>query len=196
MRFSKTEINHLFLAWIVISLAFSIVSSREYGGLTFSIMLVLNFIISAATVGIGFLLHELAHKYVAQKYGCWAEFRADYQMLVFTILSSFIGFIFAAPGAVFIHGQVTPERNGKISVAGPWTNIVLALGFLLLSAYGLLINSIILRLIAERGFQINSWLALFNMIPLGNLDGAKVWRWNKKTYLATTLVAFLMTFTS
>ncbi|MDG6964808.1 MAG: site-2 protease family protein, partial [Nitrososphaerota archaeon] len=32
--------------------------------------------------------------------------------------------------------------------------------------------------IGSYGSYINLFLALFNLLPLGPLDGAKVWRWN------------------
>ena len=36
------------------------------------------------------------------------------------------GIAFAAPGAVYIHGNyISREQNGKISLAGPATNIIL-----------------------------------------------------------------------
>ena len=92
---------------------------------------------------------------------------------------SFFGFIFAAPGAVMISGPVGIRRNGKISLAGPAVNIVLAalfLGFLFLNPSG------IAATIAYYGLLINTWLALFNMIPFGNFDGAKILKWNKLIY--------------
>jgi len=33
------------------------------------------------------------------------------------------------------------------------------------------------------GAYINTWLALFNLIPFGPLDGAKIFRWNKGLWL-------------
>ncbi|UCC92947.1 MAG: hypothetical protein JSW25_09845, partial [Thermoplasmata archaeon] len=48
----------------------------------------------------GFFLHEMAHKFVAQRYGCWAEFRYSQQgLLIALVLSAVAGFLFAAPGA-------------------------------------------------------------------------------------------------
>ena len=84
-------------------------------------------------MGLGFLLHQLAHKFVAQKYGCVAEFRAFDQMLYLAVgLAFFVGFIFAAPGAVMIRGYVDRRKNGIISIAGPAVNIMLAVIFLIL----------------------------------------------------------------
>ncbi len=185
MKFSKIEREHLFKAWVAISLAFGIVLSGGISGI-FGPNLLTMIIISALTVGVGFLAHEIAHKYVAQKYHCYAEFRAFDTMLILAIFMSFFGFVFAAPGAVMIRGVINRERNGKISIAGPITNIIIALFFLLL------LNLSILPMLSKYGLLINAWLALFNMIPFGNLDGAKVLRWDKKIYGITTAVALIL----
>ena len=145
-----------------------------------------NILLSAITVGIGFLLHELAHKKLAQKYGCMAEFIAFDYMLVFAVLTSFLGFVFAAPGAVFISGNVNIERNGRISAAGPILNLVLAFIFLI----GLFVFPRgFLNIVSNFGYFVNAWLALFNMIPFWNFDGKKVFYWNKTVYITIVLIA-------
>ena len=137
------------------------------------------------------VVHELAHKLTAQHYGCFAEFRAFDKWLVFAIIMSFFGFVFVAPGAVMISGPVGRRRNGKISAAGPLMNLLIALLFLII----LIINpSGIIKLIASYGFMINTWLGLFNMIPLGNFDGKKILRWNKAVYGVMVGVAVLFMF--
>ncbi|MCD6387605.1 MAG: hypothetical protein J7L30_04715, partial [Methanophagales archaeon] len=82
LRTSETEIKHLLVAWLAISLAFTIIFERTLRPHAFA----LTFLISALTVGLGFVLHELAHKIVAQRYGSWSEFRAEPLMLLFAIL--------------------------------------------------------------------------------------------------------------
>mgnify|MGYP001345460540 FL=1 len=163
---SDIELRDLVKAWLAISFAFAMV-------LRYSIPLSFYevFIISAVTVGTGFLLHELGHKVVAQRYGCFAEFRSFDQMLLLAIFMSFFGFVFAAPGAVMISGRVDKTRNGKISAAGPVVNLILAFLFLSIS---MMYSAGLLKIIAFYGFFINSWLALFNMFPVWNLDGAKI----------------------
>src|SRR3989338_2535354 len=183
---SETEIRDLIKAWVAISIAFTIIMK---GSLDLSLYGV--FIVSAITVGTGFLLHEVGHKIMAQKYGCFAEFRSFDQMLVLAILMSFLGFIFAAPGAVMIRGPIGVRRNGKISAAGPVVNLFLASIFLLIL---LIPIGGILKVIAFYGFYINSWLALFNMIPVWNLDGVKILRWDKKVYGIIVAVALLLMF--
>ena len=182
---SETEIKDLIKAWAAISIAFAIIM-RGLAGLD----LYQVFIVATVTVGTGFLLHELGHKLVAQKYGCFAEFRSFDQMLLLAVLMSFFGFVFAAPGAVMIRGPVGKRRNGIISAAGPIVNIVLALLFLLL----LFVSYGFISIIAFYGFYINSWLALFNMIPIWNLDGAKVLKWDKKAYGIIVAIALLLMF--
>lgn len=182
---SETEIKDIIKAWIAISIAFGVL----LGGAKLSGGFYTAFIISSVTVGIGFLLHELGHKIVAQKYGCFAEFRSFDMMLIFAIAMSFFGFVFAAPGAVMISGPVGVRRNGKISIAGPLVNIALAvifLGLLMLSGSGFL------GAVAFYGYMINSWLALFNMIPFWNFDGAKILKWSKVNYAIVVIASFAL----
>lgn len=179
---SNIEIGDILKAWLAVSLAFGIVLSSSFSDFY------QKFIIASLTVGIGFLLHELGHKFVAQRYGCFAEFRSFDNMLILAVAMSFFGFVFAAPGAVMISGRVSPRKNGLISAAGPLINIGLAILFLPL----LFIPVPFFRALAIYGFLINSWLALFNMIPFGFFDGYKVWRWSKAAYAAIVAAAFFL----
>ncbi|MBI4149836.1 hypothetical protein HY488_00370 [Candidatus Woesearchaeota archaeon] len=173
LSWSLIELQDLLKAWSAVSIAFAIVLV----GFSFSIKFLLGVALSAFTVGTAFLLHELGHKVVAQRYGCFAEFRSFDQMLLLCILMSFFGFIFAAPGAVMIAGHVTREKNGRISAAGPIVNIILAIMFF--AAY-----AIMPTLVFKYGALINSWIAIFNMIPFWQFDGAKILAWNKAVWFS------------
>lgn len=192
---SKTELVDILKAWLALSLAFAFIYSGAHLlggsiGKVFSTPFLLLFVISLFTAGLGFLLHELAHKFVAQRYGCVAEFRAWDQMIMLALgLAVFVGFIFAAPGAVMISGMMTRRENGIISVAGAMTNYVLGLLF-----FGLGFFVPMLRPITSIGFGINMWLGLFNMIPFGPLDGLKVFQWNKAVWLGMVVVGVLFVF--
>ncbi len=193
-QFSSREMKDLAKAWLAISAAFAFLYSVDLsrvsifsGGLPFFSFsqFILFFLISLFTVGTGFLLHELAHKIVAQKYHARAEFHSFDFMLILALVMSLFGFLLAAPGAVFIQGRLSRRQNGLVSVAGPLVNIVLAALFLLLTL--LFGNALFLRF----GFTINAWLALFNMIPFMPFDGAKVWQWSKGAYFTTVVLALI-----
>lgn len=189
---SSKEIKDLLVAWLFISVAFAIARTIDTDLGFLSIGFTIMIAISAVTVGLGFLFHEMAHKIVAQKYHCWAEFRMDLQMLVLAVLMSFLGFIFIAPGAVMIYGHITEKQNGKISMAGPLTNIIITI--ILLPLLFLNITNPLLIEIISSGFLLNAWLGLFNMIPLGNFDGIKIYRWNKLIYFSMLAVSAMLVF--
>ncbi len=189
MRFSHREKKDLLIAGLMISLAFAILLAGGYRALlSLNSGLLIAFVIAFFTAGVGFLLHELMHKYVAQSYGLHAEFKAFYNMLWVALGFSLFGFIVAAPGAVFISGgNISKEKNGKISLAGPVTNIVLAVVFLiLLLIFG---SSGMLGEILSFGLTINALLGAFNMIPVMPFDGAKIIAWNKGVYYTTLAIA-------
>ena len=200
LQFSKTETKDLSIAIIVITLLFAYLYSNG----TFGMMIYL-IPISLVTIGLSFILHELGHKYVAQKYGFFAEFRKWNTGLLIAIITGLFGFIFLAPGAVYIGsytGIITDEENGKISIAGPIVNIILAVIFLLieisLKPFFLLSSplSTYLMITAMIGFHINSFLALFNLLPKPMLDGSKVMKWNLPLWIVSIVVAGLLTYAS
>ncbi len=182
---SQREIRDLTKAWIILSLAFAIV----FQGFSLSIKFLLAWGVALLTVGTAFIFHEMGHKIVAQKYGCFAEFRSFDKMLWFALIMSFFGFVFAAPGAVMISGPVGVKRKGKISAWGPGTNIILALIFLYINSAFHLST---IKIISYYGFLVNSWLAFFNLLPFPMFDGKKVLKWNKAVYGIIIGVAFLL----
>jgi len=201
IKFSSNEIRDLFISFLVISLGFSIIYSRSNFQ---NIPQILPMVMVG--VGLGFILHELAHKFVAIHYNYWAEFKVWGPGLIIALASSLFGFIFAAPGAVHIYGQyMTDRENGIISLSGPLTNIALSLIFLAIALtisgnYNPLIGVspeiFILFQTSVLGFSINAFLALFNLIPFSVLDGAKIFRWNPFVWIITAGVAGLMVFAS
>jgi Zn-dependent protease len=188
-RIPPREWKDLLIAWLAIALAFTLIfvpvthiEVPEF---------LIFFIISLFTVGIGFVLHEMAHKFTAMKFGYWAEFRKDTQMLLIAVaLAALAGIVFAAPGATVIYGgSLSREQNGKISLAGPLTNLILCIPFGLiyfagvtgsLGSAGLIIGAV--------GFQVNAMIAFFNMLPVSVLDGRKILSWNLPIFIALFLV--------
>ncbi|QLK25196.1 metalloprotease [Natrinema zhouii] len=176
LTFSGTELRDLAVAWLTLSAAFALLFEPIHRGGNIALFVEMV-VLSLVTVGMGFLLHELAHKVVAIEHGQIAEFRADYQMLFLAIMGALVGFLFAAPGAVYHRGSVTQRENGLIALAGPVTNHLLALLFL-----PLMILPGMLGVIGQMGVWINLILAAFNMIPFGPLDGKSVLQWHKGVF--------------
>jgi Zn-dependent protease len=204
-RITRREEADLFIAWLAISLSFAIIKIAPYGILgpvgPVSLVTALIYLgIALLTVGIGFILHEMAHKFSAIRYGYWAEFRKDNNMLLVAVaLASLVGFVFAAPGATIIYTNASDgrglsrEQNGKISAAGPVMNLLLCIPFaaLLIIAGGLTsLNGNILAQVGLAGIQINAMIAAFNMLPLSILDGNKVFSWNIPVFFILILAAF------
>ncbi len=162
LRFSLTELGHLAIGTALVTAV----------GMSF---FRIGFQPEALAIFVSaFLLHEFAHKFLAQFYRAWAEFRLILFGAVITAISAlpFLPFKFIAPGAVFISGSVSQRRNGKISLVGPLTNIALGSGFML--AY-MGTDSQLMAM----GAWFNGWVGVFNMIPFMGLDGSKIFSWNK-----------------
>jgi len=187
MGISRTELNHLLRAWFIISLAFAI----AFVGFSLDPAFLVVIAISGFTVGIGFIFHELGHKFLAQKYGCWAEFRANNFMLGLALVFSFFGFIFAAPGAVYIKGYLTKRKNAYISLIGPVINLAVGLIFGLIAFL-----FPVTQVVCIPGMTINFWLGLFNLLPFPAFDGFKVFVWNKIVYGIFLLIAIVLVFGS
>ncbi len=188
ITFSEKELIDLAAAWVLLSVAFALLLAPVHRGLSTVGEFVLTTGLSFVTVGVAFLLHELAHKVVAIEYGQIAEFRADYKMLFLAIMSALIGFLFAAPGAVYHRGRITVRQNGHIALAGPVTNLVLAALFLPLLFFPGLLGTV-----GHLGVLINLFLAAFNMIPFGPLDGKSVIQWSKPVFGLVFGVSLLLT---
>jgi len=188
--FSRRELRDFAAAWLALTLAFALFFNRGLlrgllAGFVDPGVLARVAAESLVVVGTGFLLHELAHKVVAVRFGQAAEFRADYSMLGLAVVSALAGFLFAAPGAVHHRGRITPRENGLIALAGPAVNAVLAVGFLAIHA----LVAGTLSDVAYLGFVVNILLAGFNMIPFGPLDGRTVLDWS----LPVFAVSFALT---
>lgn len=185
-HFSKTEVEHLTQATLAFTLALAFMS---VGGIMGALGSPQSFILGGffwmIAIVPAFIVHEVAHKIIARRYGCWAEFRASPGGLRFgVILAALLGIVFMAPGAVMVMGKTTREQFGKIALAGPVSNIcmwAIGIGLILLGlesdafTYG------------GRGLLFywcwgNVGLGAFNMIPFGPLDGRKVKTWSTSIY--------------
>ena len=180
MKIDLKETTHLVASLVVLTVAFAYPSTEP------TMLAVI-----ALSVGSGFILHELGHKFTAQRYGYTAVYEASPMGLLLAVFLKLVtGIVFAAPGAVMIrkrqsyyatdaerhYDMLTQSRETwKIALAGPLINVVLAVVFM-----GILFisDSDLMKTIGLYGAYVNVFLAGFNMIPFGPLDGAKVFKHN------------------
>ena len=159
-----------------------------------------SFIILLFAIGVGFIAHEMAHKWTAIRFGGVARFVLWPQgiLLMFLLAMLPLKFIFAAVGAVYIYKPyLSRKENGIISIAGPATNLALCLVFLAVlitsSLLGIELTRIV-SIICAYGIKINAFLAFFNLLPLGILDGTKVLSWDSRAWLLMIAVSVLFMF--
>jgi Zn-dependent protease len=177
--FSNKEMMHLTIAaLLVIGVGLSL-------GLFSGILMLTAF---AVILTASFLLHEMAHKITAQKEGLWAEFRLTVFGAILTLISIIIPLKIISPGAVMIAGLADTGRAGKISIAGPATNMTLSTMFFALTFLFSPQYNVILALAAF----YNAWMALFNLIPIGILDGLKVFAWDKRNWVLAFMVSVIL----
>ncbi len=196
-RTSLREIVHLVASLLVLTIAF-----------TYPNLIPQALLAAAFGVGTGFLLHELAHKFTAQRYGYAADYEASPIGLMMALglsLATNGGFVFAAPGAVMIRGkrvyynpledryrdshQATKEL-AYISASGAVVNLVLAILFLIATFF--VAPRSFASMVLIRSAFINVFLGVFNMIPFGPLDGAKVWQYNRSLWLMVMIPSILL----
>ncbi len=182
------EALHILISVITMSIAFAIVWT---GSTNFNSAFLQTMGIIILTVGVGFIFHELAHKYVAIKYGAHARYQAWTLGLLLAIIMAFtVGFVFAAPGAVYIYGNnIDRVKNGKISAAGPLTNLIIGLIFVII---GLAMPA--LTYITSLGAGVNFFLGAFNMLPFFPMDGQKIWHWDKRIWAAIMAPLVILAF--
>jgi len=186
--FSPTEILHVLIG---IALVSAVGLSIPMG--SFGIFNIMGTLLSVALFSLGFLLHELSHKFVAQLHGLWAEFRLSTTGALVTAISIISPIKFIAPGSVLIAGTATSPTIGKLAVAGPLANLAVAFA----SALAFLLSrNAMLRLVLASGSWVNAYMALFNLIPFGEFDGLKVFRWSKVVWSIILASAAILLFMS
>ncbi len=190
------EMRDIAISWLVVSIAFGWAMKSAFSeSMKFPADFAMALSVAMVAVGTGFILHELSHRAVAIKFGAKARYVAWPTGLVFALLLALVtGFVFAAPGAVYIFGRhINRKQNGLISLAGPATNILTAIIFL---AAAFFLGNSFFGVIASVAASINLWLATFNLIPIFPLDGSKVFAWQPLLWAAVffPLVAIVFFF--
>jgi Zn-dependent protease len=193
--FSQKELKHISIAAaLVVGIGFSIgFYENLFGGFRWTLDVMSVF---ALIMTISFLTHEIGHKVMAQRKNMWAEFRLTTWGAVLTLVSVFLPFKMISPGAMMIAGSPSADDIVKISIAGPSTNMAFAAAFLGL-AFAFPSAPLYVSMLFFAAY-INAFMAIFNLLPIGILDGFKIFAGNKKVWavsfaisLALTIVTYL-----
>ncbi len=203
-RFSTTEKRDLLIASIlVILVSISIFGSPS--GIINGILIFVSFITSPnwwVPVGmisiflLSFMGHELAHKFTAQHYGMWSEFR----MTSMGYYLSAIAILFSIPifgtGTVYTSGASSREDNAKTNLAGPLSNFIIASGLVIVAILAVLLLSpvsiVYVIFLVQYGIIINGVLGVFNMIPIQPFDGATIKDWSRPVWIVLTIALISM----
>lgn len=138
---------------------------------------------------LAFILHEFGHKFTGIKMGNWSEFRLIKIFAILTAISviPFNPVKIVCPGAVQVTGDTKTPNMGKIALAGPLVNLIQGLLFIIIANLLVPSTDILYKILIIAAY-LNAFLGVFNLIPLGPLDGLKVFRWNKPLYFISILL--------
>jgi len=191
--FSPQEIKHLAIA-VLLVIAVGVLSFIYGSIFPSSISLPVSIAVFTAILTVSFFIHEIAHKVAAERKGILAEFRLTLWGSIMTLIFAFLPIKLISPGAVMIAGSADKRDMGRISLAGPMTNIVLSMGFL-----GAAFVPNPFSVFFLFGGFFNAYLAAFNLIPYGVFDGLKIFHWNKAiwglvfaTSAALTVIGYIL----
>lgn len=162
-----------------------------YSLLRFDMSNMMFILLFSLAFALSFLAHELAHKFVGLQKGFYARFRLNTIGLIVTTVSIFLPIKFIAPGAVVIKGVSHPRELCIVALVGPATNILISL---LLFLWLLVVNfhsSIMYYGFITLGL-LNAYIALFNLIPLGPLDGLKIFSYSKIYWLIPFIASVVL----
>jgi Zn-dependent protease len=176
------KLDTSFLLALPISAYFFAINSQPYGFAEVdpAIVRYAFSVLSAIFLFSSVLLHELAHSYLAKRYGAHI---ASITLLLFG-------------GVASMEIPKKPEQEAKIAFAGPLTSIII--GFVCLFTYSYIIspNSALsqnpIYLIIWIIGSMNLALGIFNLLPAFPMDGGRILRSffaRKMSYVKATHIA-------
>jgi len=191
---SRKELRDIIISVLVVSLIFAYNNANPASTIALFPLFLLIVIVT-------FLFHELAHRFVARRFGCASFYKLWIEGIIFGLLFMLVGVKFVAPGAVVIYPYqfgrwgfryigLTATEMGLIAFSGIGVNLLLSMVFKPLTGI-LIIQGV--DLFGSLAF-VNAWLAFFNLLPIPPLDGGKIFRWKPWFWFLLFLTSILLIF--
>lgn len=199
--FTRKEVKDLIISTLALAFIFFY---PGYQIITeFNVNMISKFFFYLIIIIFVFIPHEMAHKFLAMKYRCIAQYqmwKTGLKIAMFLAIITNGNFIIAAPGAVMIYttyydlwgrekSRIGPKENAYISMAGPLVNLLIAI----------LMLSFFIGKFTLAGLDIGSgialvctYLAFFNLLPIPPLDGSKIFAWRIDVWAFLIAIAFVL----
>lgn len=200
MIFSDKELERIILSILILSFAFMFSFFHKAG--------VIIFLISFIITTISYIIREYAHYSSAKKFGFKSEYKLWAPGAVIAAISSLFPFTFAVLGYVKLESKYHDHVDVNLNDIGPFKwEIPLGIRKALISYMGILSNlGIGMFFLAfplfdiltlpfnffKFGAFINLSLALFNLLPVPDLDGIRVMVWRASVWVSTTLITAIL----
>ena len=111
------ELEDIVVADLVLAFAFTMADiGGAFGSSMGAYAMLTLFVVSLVAVTLSFVLHEMMHKFVAQRFGAIAAFRRSDSGLMITLFASLFGFLVGIPGATVIYNH----RDGRTITDSVW----------------------------------------------------------------------------
>jgi Zn-dependent protease len=194
IKFTKEEIRNLLISIIVISILFTINMTQKSGWTNPDIINIL--IITIIIFSISLIAKIYSQKYLARKYHYHIEYKIWGYGLIFALITMLLNIFVITPG-YFKYGLydriATDEEKAKIALIGPAINIIIAVIFLIaLIILKSMMTTGIIKLAMLIGFYINTYMAVFNLIPFMALDGIKLFEYDMKMWIAPMIISVIL----
>ncbi|MHA1734418.1 MAG: AN1-type zinc finger domain-containing protein [Promethearchaeota archaeon] len=172
-----SEAAHFFIALgLIFGLALTIFLSWKQQGFPDALLPWQGVLLLALFYTSGFFLHELGHRQVARRHNLPTKFRLFTFGVSLTLVGFFTPLKIGFPGAVLVVGlEEISDRTGHCKLAGPMVNLVLGGSLFALSLLPALRAPY--NFLFCMGAFFNFQLGLFNLMPVGPLDGRNILKW-------------------
>jgi hypothetical protein len=131
--------------------------------------------------GVATVLHDITHRYVAWKYKAVSEYKFWGLGTIAMFATSWLfGLVYALPARTIINGadKLTKKQQAIVYLSGPSVSLILAIIFLLIMLAGGAF-----RTIGLIGCSMNILSAAYSLMPFDPMDGNKVYKWRKLTWV-------------